>query len=115
VEDNDINQEVARELLESVGLVVDVAENGAEAVDRVRAESYDLIFMDLQMPVMGGIEATRKIREMPQGRGTPILAMTANAFPEDRRECLNAGMNDHVAKPVEVRELYAALARWIPE
>ena len=115
VEDNDINQEVARELLESVGLVVDVAENGAEAVDRVRAESYDLIFMDLQMPVMGGIEATRKIREMPQGRGTPILAMTANAFPEDRRECLNAGMNDHVAKPVEVRELYAALARWITE
>jgi PAS domain S-box-containing protein len=115
VEDNDINQEVARELLESVGLAVDLAENGAAAVEKVRTGSYDLILMDLQMPVMGGIEATRLIRQLERGRTIPILAMTANAFPEDRQECLDAGMNDHVAKPVEARVLYAALARWIPE
>ncbi|MBL8485153.1 MAG: response regulator, partial [Rhodocyclaceae bacterium] len=100
-EDNVINQEVAVGLLEAVNLAVDVAANGRIAVDRARAGRYALVLMDMQMPEMDGLSACRAIRAMPQYRSTPILAMTANAFAEDRAACIAAGMNDHIGKPVE--------------
>ena len=115
VEDNEINQEVARGLLESVGLVVEVANHGGEALEKMRASAYDLILMDMQMPVMDGLEATRKIREIDTGKSIPILAMTANAFQEDRERCIESGMNGHLPKPVDANYLYATLARWLPE
>ena len=113
VEDNELNQEVAVELLRSAGVAVDVAENGQVAVDKVQTERYDLVLMDMQMPVMDGLAATRAIRQMPQFADLPIVAMTANATAEDRRLCLDAGMNDHVSKPIEPSDLFASLLQWI--
>ena len=111
VEDNAVNQELAVDLLTGVGVSIDVSRNGAEAVDQVRCERYDAVLMDCQMPVMDGFEATRRIRASGL-RELPIIAMTANAMAGDRDRCLAAGMNDHVAKPIDVRELFGALARW---
>ena len=113
-EDNTLNQEIASELLQNVGLRVTIAQNGQEAVTMAGQAHFDLILMDLSMPVMGGLEAAATIRTLPGQAATPILALTANAFKEDRQRCLEAGMNDHLAKPVTPTTLYQALARWLP-
>ena len=112
-EDNAVNRLVAMAVLDEAGLVVDAANDGAEVLRMMRAQRYELILMDMQMPVMDGLEATRALRATPEGRTLPIIAMTANAFGEDRAACLAAGMNDHVAKPVETAQLYTLLGRWL--
>ena len=113
VEDNELNQEVARDLLLDAGLVPDIAENGQVALDKLNASSYDLVLMDIQMPVMDGITATIEIRKIPRFGEIPIVAMTANAMSKDRDACLEAGMNGHLAKPIDPDHLFATLAHWI--
>ena len=114
VEDDPIIQEVMLAILcEALGLQVDVASDGAQATDLASMQAYNLILMDMQMPVMDGLTATQVIRRLPQHRKTPILAMTANAFVEDRHRCLDAGMNDFMAKPVDPDELFGKLLKWL--
>ncbi|WP_177417977.1 ATP-binding protein [endosymbiont of Lamellibrachia barhami] len=113
VEDNEINQDVAMELLVARGISVQWAINGQEALDMLEQESYDGVLMDCQMPVMDGYTATRKIREQKKFETLPILAMTANAMEGDREKVLAAGMNDHIAKPIDVRNLFCTMAKWI--
>ncbi|HEX5685453.1 MAG TPA: response regulator [Ideonella sp.] len=109
VEDNAINQQVAAEFLAKAGMKVTVANNGIEAVDCVKGQPYDLVLMDVQMPEMDGLQATRLIRSLPQGQALPIVAMTASALVQDRQDCLAAGMDGHVAKPIDARELVETL------
>ena len=113
VEDNDLNQEVATELLRDAGFIVDLAENGRIALDKVRTNNYQLVLMDMQMPVMAGVTAIREIRKEARFNDLPVVAMTANAMREDRDLCMSAGMNDHVAKPIEPENLWKALLKWI--
>jgi len=113
VEDNEINQEVARELLERSGLQVIIATNGEEAVRAVKEKDFEAVLMDVQMPVMDGYKATREIRKDERHKDLPIIAMTAHAMTGDREECLAAGMNDYVSKPIDPEKLFSALIRWI--
>ncbi|NEX22830.1 PAS domain S-box protein [Thiorhodococcus mannitoliphagus] len=112
-EDNLINREVLKSLLEEAGLVVDIAENGVVAVELASKQTYAAILMDMQMPEIDGPEAARRIRQLPAYEGIPILAVTANAFQDDRDACLDAGMDDHIAKPVDPNRLYLSLAQWL--
>jgi PAS domain S-box-containing protein len=113
-DDDPFNREIARDMFDGMGLKVDTVNNGQEAVAAARAQWYDLILMDVQMPVMDGLEATRLIRQISGWERRPILAMTANVFAEDRRACLDCGMSDVVPKPIEAEALYFTLLKWLP-
>ena len=115
-EDNEINQQIAVELLEGVGAAVDVANNGCEAVEKLMQsadlQAYDIVLMDVQMPEMDGYQATAKIRSDPRFAQLPIIAMTAHTTVEEKQQCLAAGMNDHVAKPIDPTALYETVGRY---
>ncbi|MBF0183157.1 MAG: response regulator [Magnetococcales bacterium] len=113
VEDNGINQQVAKEILQSAGLLLDVASNGREALQLIASNAYDGVLMDIQMPEMDGYEATRRLRAQEHLARLPIIAMTAHAMSSDREKSLAAGMNDHVSKPIHAPTLFAALNRWL--
>ncbi len=113
VEDNEINQQIAKELLESFGITVKVAENGEEAIAWLKDERFDGVLMDMQMPVMDGISATREIRKDPRFAKLPIIALTANVFISEQNQFLAAGMNDHIGKPIDPDQLIATLAKWV--
>ncbi|MDK2935527.1 MAG: two-component system, sensor histidine kinase and response regulator [Eubacteriaceae bacterium] len=113
VDDNQINQEIVSQILEPFEFRIELAENGQEAISKAAETKFDLILMDIQMPVMDGLAATALIRALPGWEVIPILAMTANAFEEDRRKCIAAGMNDHLVKPVEPERLYKCLIKWL--
>ncbi|MFA9215839.1 MAG: response regulator [Sphingomonadaceae bacterium] len=113
VEDNEVNQEVAQQILADAGIRVDIASNGAMALARLAVADYDGVLMDGQMPVMDGYDATRELRKDPRHADLPVIAMTANAMVGDKEKCLAAGMNDFIAKPVDVTQLFTTLARWV--
>jgi CheY-like chemotaxis protein len=112
-EDNEINQELAIELLQRVGLLVSVANNGQEALDMIERTDFDCVLMDCQMPDLDGYTATQRLRSQARFADLPVIAMTANAMLGDREKALACGMNDHAAKPIDVENLYRTLARWI--
>ena len=114
VEDNEINGEVAQLLLASVGLQVDIAKNGQQGVDKANSKIFDLILMDIHMPIMDGLQATSQLREKYNKDVLPIIAMSASAFNDDRQACVDVGMNDFVAKPVSPKNLFAVLLKWLP-
>jgi CheY-like chemotaxis protein len=113
VDDEPINRELAMALLEEAGLRVDLAGDGLEAVDRVARNPYDLVFMDMQMPGLDGLEATSRIRKSAVGSTLPIIAMTANAFVEDRTRCFAAGMDDFITKPIAPETLFGVCVKWL--
>lgn len=113
VEDDEINRQVATELLQGFGIEVAIAENGARAITRISEEQFDCVLMDMQMPVLDGISATREIRKNPEYANLPIIALTANVMISEQNEILKAGMNDHVGKPIDLYLLVATLARWV--
>ena len=113
VDDEPINREIAQSILEDVGLVIDTAADGIEAVALASGNDYAGILMDMQMPRLDGLEATRQIRALPEGQAIPIIAMTANAFAEDRQRCMDSGMSDFLAKPIDPERLYATLLSWL--
>ncbi|WED22896.1 response regulator [Vibrio sp. JC009] len=113
VEDNEINQQIAVELLTMSGLHISVAENGQIAVDKIKENEYDAVLMDIQMPVLDGYGATREIRSLPEFDELPIIAMTANAMSTDHEKCLEAGMNDHLAKPIDPKAVLECLVKWV--
>jgi len=115
VEDNEVNRELAEEMLGNIGLLVDTAENGQQAIDRIRQNAYDLVLMDCHMPVMDGYTATEYIRHQLKLPQLPIIAMTANALHSDREHCLAVGMDDHIPKPIDVAVLHATLLRWLSQ
>ena len=120
VEDNELNQEIAKTILEEAGFLIDTADDGTIAVEKLEAapaDAYDLILMDIQMPVMDGYQATQAIRAMadPVKASIPIVAMTANAFEEDRQKAAEAGMDGHVAKPIDVEKLMDVLEEILGE
>jgi CheY-like chemotaxis protein len=116
VEDNLVNQKVAVALLSRLGLSVDVANHGGEAIERMQSSTYDMVLMDCQMPIMNGYDATIEIRKADAGaRAVPIIAMTADVIDGSRERALDAGMNDFIAKPVDVHELSRALKTWLPK
>src|SRR6202000_352333 len=110
---NELNQEVAMGLLEPAHMSIDVADNGEGAVRMVGEHGYDRVLMDMQMPVMDGVKATKVIRSNPRFRELPIIAMTANAMDADRELCRQAGMNDHVSKPIDPDAMFATVMKWI--
>ena len=113
MEDNLLNQQIATEILEDEGFIVEIANNGEEAVNMTNQSQYDIVLMDMQMPVMDGLEATKAIRQKFSNNDLPILAMTANASDVDRDKCLEAGMDSHITKPIDPNLLFAGLAKWI--
>ncbi|MGY3916214.1 hybrid sensor histidine kinase/response regulator [Aeromonas australiensis] len=114
VEDNQTNQEIAVGLLEPYGAIVRIANQGKEALEWLEREAFDLVLMDMQMPVLDGVSTTRKIREIPAWKSLPIIAMTANAMRQDVELCLECGMNDHISKPIDVKDMLTKITKWLP-
>ncbi|MDH5720962.1 MAG: response regulator [Spirochaetia bacterium] len=111
-EDNDVNQLLIRKMLEKMGHDVNIVKNGQEAVDAALKNNYDIIFMDIQMPVLNGIEATEEILKK-LGTAPPIIAVTANVFEEDKQKCIRAGMKDHIGKPFRAEDLQSAIKTYV--
>ena len=114
VDDNEVNRRVACGYLRKLGFSSDIAEDGMQALDAVKRNNYGLVFMDCQMPVMDGYEATQAIRQFLDGQRLPIIAVTANAMEGDREKCLNAGMDDYIAKPLRKEKVREVVSRWVP-
>jgi two-component system, sensor histidine kinase len=111
-EDNLVNQKLVSRIFAKMGYHIDIVTNGLEAIAAVHSQTYDLIFMDMQMPEMDGLEATRQIRRINSSELTPIIAITANSMADDREKCFESGMNDYIAKPFKASEIRAAIERW---